>query len=152
MNKIEDNLEKKVNNVVLNSIESIKEKIRNDFKGLEKDHITILGIFVAIVLAFIGSIIIPTKFLESATTIGFAKLILLFNGTVFVFINMLYLLIKFIVIINDKVEHLEKLSYIRYINYALLTIFALSAVCVFFTDNITDLQQKVLDNIISSKQ
>lgn len=134
----------------INKAVTEKEKeIENKFKSLEKDSITILGIFVAIILAFIGSIVFPIELIENVSKVSIARLILLFTGISFIFINMLYLLIKFIIIINDKEKYLDKLSHICVINYSLLFIFILSLIITFLTDNIVALQLSVLENISS---
>lgn len=136
------NMDKKVNQrFSLN-----QKRMKKFYKGLEKDSITILGIFVAIILAFIGSIVFPIELIENVSKVSIARLILLFSGISFIFINMLYLLIKFIIIINDKEKYLDKLSHICVINYSLLFIFILSLIITFLTDNIVELQQSVLDN------
>lgn len=43
-----------VNNIFANSIEEVKENLQKEIKGVEKEYISILGIFAAIVLAFVG--------------------------------------------------------------------------------------------------
>lgn len=45
-----------VNNIFANSIGEAKENLQKQIKGVEKEYITILGIFAAIVLAFVGGI------------------------------------------------------------------------------------------------
>lgn len=137
-----NNMDKKVNQ----RFSSNQKRMKKFYKGLEKDSITILGIFVAIILAFMGSIILPSELIKNVSNISIARLVLVFTGIAFIFINMLYLLIKFIVIINDKDKYLNKLSYICGINWCLLIIFLISLLGVFFTDNIVELQQSVLDN------
>lgn len=144
--EVESNLEQKVNDLVSNTIDRVKEKVRNDFKGLEKDHITILGIFVAIILAFMGSIIIPSNIISNAANIGTAKLILLMSGISFIFINIFYLLIKFIAIINEKEEGLKKLIPLCKINIVLFIVFVLSLLGVFYTKDFVGLQKTVPDN------
>ena len=54
-----------VNNIFANSIEEAKENLQKQIKGVEKEYISILGIFAAIVLAFvlINVIYILVKFI-----------------------------------------------------------------------------------------
>lgn len=136
INKVEENLEKKVDNIVFNSIDSIKEKVRNDFKGLEKDHITILGIFVAIVLAFMGSVIIPANFLNHVKELGIAKSILFLDLIALFFLNMLYQLLKFIMIINEKDKLIFDLYKIVWVNGILISIFLFTLIFAIIPDQI----------------
>lgn len=123
-----------------------KKEMKKYYKGLEKDSITILGIFVAIILAFMGSIIIPSNIISNAANIGTAKLILLMSGVSFIFINILYLLIKFIAIINEKEEGLKKLIPLCKINIVLFIVFVLSLLGVFYTKDFEESQKNVSDN------
>lgn len=52
-----------VNNIFANSIEEAKENLQKQIKGVEKEYISILGIFAAIVLAFVGGITFSTSVL-----------------------------------------------------------------------------------------
>lgn len=128
-NKVENQSEiliSDMNKVVNRRLYSNQIRMKKYYKGLEKDSITIMGIFVAIVLAFTGSTIIPTNLVNNAADIGAAKLVLLLSGIAFIFINMLYQLIRFILIINDKSVSIKKLYDISVINVILIIVFASS--------------------------
>lgn len=45
-----------VNNIFADSIEEAKENLQKQIKGVEKEYISILGIFASIVLAFVGEL------------------------------------------------------------------------------------------------
>lgn len=153
--KLINDIQPKINENARKTEEMFNKHIENfnqDMKKSERDYITILGIFVAIILAFIGSIIFPIKVIESVSNVSVAKLILLFSGISFIFINMLYLLIRFIVVINDKKDYLNKKSYIVSLNIGLFLIFILSIVGIFYSDNLIELQQKALANSVDYKQ
>jgi len=45
-----------VNNIFANSIEEAKENLQKEIKSVEKEYISILGIFAAIVLAFVEAV------------------------------------------------------------------------------------------------
>lgn len=136
--------EKTINNLI--------DKFNQDMKKSERDYITILGIFIAIILSFIGAVIFPIELIENVSQVSIARLLLLLTGIAFIFINTLYLLIKFIIIINDKEKYIDKLSHICVVNYILLFVFLLSLITAFLTDNIVELQQKVLENSVEYKQ
>lgn len=51
------------NNIFAASIEDAKDKLQQQVKGVEKEYISILGIFASIVLAFVGGITFSTSVL-----------------------------------------------------------------------------------------
>lgn len=124
--KVVQETKKEVNTTLKEQSDKDKDEMKKYYKGLEKDSITIMGMFVAIVLAFTGSIIIPTNLVNNAANIGSAKLVLLLSGVAFIFINLLYQLIRFILIINDKSVSIKKLYDISVINVILIVVFASS--------------------------
>lgn len=117
---------KEVNTTLKEQSDKDKDEMKKYYKGLEKDSITIMGMFVAIVLAFTGSVIIPTNLVNNAAQIEPAKLVLLLSGVAFIFINMLYQLIRFLLIINEKSKSITKLYDISVVNVILIIVFAIS--------------------------
>ena len=45
-----------INNIFADGIEEAKTNLKQEVKGIEKEYISILGIFASIVLAFVGGI------------------------------------------------------------------------------------------------
>ena len=88
------------NNIFAASIEDAKVKLQQQVKGVEREYISILGIFASIVLAFVQSI--------SAASIY--RLLLTIDFLAFVLINTIYILVKFIFTINDKDAKLFKIE------------------------------------------
>lgn len=123
-------IKKEVNTTLKEQSDKDKDEMKKYYKGLEKDSITIMGMFIAIVLAFTGSIIIPTNLVNNAANIGSAKLVLLLSGVAFIFINLLYQLIRFLLIINEKFESITKLYDISVVNVILIIVFAVSLYCL----------------------
>lgn len=117
---------KEVNTTLKEQSDKDKDEMKKYYKGLEKDSITIMGMFVAIVLAFTGSVIIPTNLVNNAAQIEPAKLVLLLSGVAFIFINLLYQLIRFLLIINEKSKSITKLYDISVVNVILIIVFAVS--------------------------
>ena len=61
----------------LNEIEQkMREDFKKDLKSVERDHVTILGIFAAIVLAFVGTFSFSTSMLNSIVQASFIKLLI----------------------------------------------------------------------------
>lgn len=91
-----------VNNIFANSIEEAKENLQKQIKGVEKEYISILGIFAAIVLAFVGGITFSTSVLQNISAVSVFRLLLVVDFLAFVLINVIYILVKFVFTINEK--------------------------------------------------
>lgn len=91
-----------VNNIFANSIEEAKENLQKQIKGVEKEYISILGIFAAVVLAFVGGITFSTSVLQNISAVSVFRLLLVVDFLAFVLINVIYILVKFIFMINEK--------------------------------------------------
>ena len=70
--------------------------------GIEREYVTILGIFASIVLAFVGGITFTTSVLQNIDKVSVFRLILTVDVIGAVLVNVIYLLISFILKINDK--------------------------------------------------
>lgn len=90
------------NNIFANSINEAKENLQKEIKGVEKEYISILGIFAAIVLAFVGGITFSTSVLQNISAVSTFRLLLVVDFLAFVLINVIYILVKFIFTINEK--------------------------------------------------
>lgn len=108
-----------VNNIFADSIEEAKENLQKQIKGVEKEYISILGIFAAIVLAFVGGITFSTSVLQNISAVSVFRLLLVVDFLAFVLINVIYILVKFIFTINEKNA---KLFNIKTLNIACLVI------------------------------
>lgn len=90
------------NNIFADSIEEAKENLQKQVKSVEKEYISILGIFASIVLAFVGGITFTTSVLQNISAVSVFRLLLVVDFLSFVLINIIYILIKFIFTINEK--------------------------------------------------
>lgn len=90
------------NNIFANSIDEAKENLQKQIKGIEKEYISILGIFASIVLAFVGGITFSTSVLQNISSTSVFRLLLVVDFLAFVLINVIYILVKFIFTINEK--------------------------------------------------
>lgn len=91
-----------VNNIFADSLDSAKENLQKEMKGIEKEYISILGIFASIVLAFVGGITFSTSVLQNISDSSIFRLLLVVDFLAFVLINVIYILVKFIFTINEK--------------------------------------------------
>lgn len=91
-----------VNNIFANGIEEAKQNLKKEVKGIEKEYISILGIFASIVLAFVGGITFSTSVLQNISAVSIFRLLLVVDFLAFVLINVIYILVKFIFTINEK--------------------------------------------------
>ena len=78
-----------VNNIFASSIEEAKENLKKEIKGVEKEYISILGIFAAIVLAFVGGITFSTSVLQNISSVSVFRLLLIVDFLAFVLINII---------------------------------------------------------------
>ena len=123
-------------NIFANSIEEAKENLQKQIKGVEKEYITILGIFAAIVLAFVGGITFSTSVLQNISATSIFRLLLVVDFLAFVLINTIYILLKFIFAINDKNT---KLFNIKALNIACLLIAIIIVISwIFNVDQVPD--------------
>lgn len=76
--------------------------MQKQVKSVEKEYISILGIFASIVLAFVGGITFTTSVLQNISAVSVFRLLLVVDFLSFVLINIIYILIKFIFTINEK--------------------------------------------------
>ena len=90
-------------------------------KGVEKEYISILGIFAAIVLAFVGGITFSTSVLQNISSVSVFRLLLIVDFLAFVLINIIHILVKFIFTINEKDA---KIFNVKALNTACLVIAA----------------------------
>lgn len=91
-----------ITGIFAKGIDETKINLNKEIKGIEREYISILGIFSSVVLAFVGGMAFSTSVLENIAGISIYRLILTVDLLAFVLINTVYMLIKFIFIINEK--------------------------------------------------
>lgn len=84
------------------NIENVKERLQVDVNEMEKEYITILGIFASIVLAFVGGLVFSNSILRYISSISIFRLVLVIDLLGVVLITVIYLLMQFIMSINDS--------------------------------------------------
>ena len=84
------------------NIVSTKANLKTEIKSVERDYVTILGIFAAIILAFVGQITFSSSVLQHINEASIYRLLFVILLLAFITINVIWLLLKFILIINEK--------------------------------------------------
>lgn len=135
------------NNIFADSIEEAKENLHKQIKGVEKEYITILGIFASIVLAFVGGITFSTSVLQNISAVSIFRLLLTVDFLAFVLINTIYVLVKCIFAINDKSTDMFN---IKIVNITCLVIAC--AIIGAWLLNMDKLQSFISNHLFWSKQ
>lgn len=95
-----------VNNVVEDRFCDFQEKIKQEFKGelkeIEREYITILGIFSSIAFAFVTSITISSSIFQNMASVSIYKIVFIADMVLGAFLCSIHMLIRFIAILNDK--------------------------------------------------
>ena len=80
----------------------INEKFKDELKKIEREYITILGIFASMVFAFVAAITVSSSVLQYMSTTNVYRLFMVIDFLVGMFLCAIHMLIRFILIINDK--------------------------------------------------
>lgn len=118
LNKVQN---ENIKNILQESVVSVKEKLHDEMKNIEREYITILGIFASIVLSFVGGITFTTSVLQNIDKVSIYRLALIIDFIGFILVNVMYILISFILEIND-INKRRYNKYIKCINRALAVI------------------------------
>ena len=89
--------------VIIETLEREKIGFQKEIKGIEKDYITILGIFAAIILTFVGGFTFSTSVLNNISKVNIYDLVLVSLIIGLVFISLIATLMEFLREINNKV-------------------------------------------------
>lgn len=95
------------------------EETTQHVKGLEKEYVTILGIFASIVLTFVGGLTFSTSVLQHINAISIYRLILTIDLIAIVLFDVICLLINFVCHINNR---LFKTKIVFWFNIAFIII------------------------------
>lgn len=80
--------------------DELYNELYTEFKGMEKEYITILGIFSSVVLSFVAGITFSTSVLENMHNVGIYRLVLVILLIAFVLLNTVNLLVRYIFRLN----------------------------------------------------
>ena len=91
-----------MNSIFVQRIADAKVDLHSEIKGIEREYITILGLFAAIVLSFVGTFTFSTSVLDNVTDTNVYKLVVIAVVIGLVFYNLIGILIDFLKDINEK--------------------------------------------------
>ena len=91
-----------ISSITASAKDEISKELRKEVKNVEKEYISILGIFVSIVFAFIGGVTFSTSVLQNINAVSIYRLLLITDLLAIVLVNTVYILMKFICQINNK--------------------------------------------------
>ncbi len=98
-------------NETLNKVETSVSKMEDNIKiadDMQKQYITILGIFASIVLAFTGGIAFSTSVLQNIANASIYRILLVAIALAFVLTNVIYILTRFILEVSKKQNEVIK--------------------------------------------
>lgn len=100
--------------VVKDSKKELIEIMKNKYSEIEKQNITILGMFSAIVITIVAGMVFSTSVLSNMSKVGTYKLVAISSIIGFVFLNLVYMMFSFIAKLNED----KKIRFfnIRFIN------------------------------------
>lgn len=101
-----------VQGVFMSSIEDTTKDMKQDIKNIEKEYITILGIFASIVLAFVGNFIFSSSVLQNIAKTNIYRLLLTVDFLGFFFATIILILVRFILHINNRKDAVIRFRYI----------------------------------------
>ena len=93
---------------IANAMKDEVQELHKEIKGIQKEYITILGIFAAIMLAFVGAFTFSTSVLSNLGKVDALELVMVVLVIGLVFVLLISILIEFLREINDKVIKDEK--------------------------------------------
>lgn len=121
------------------ALESVEEKINEMESAVDKademqrQYITILGIFASIVLAFTGGIAFSTSVLENISEVSIYRIIIIAVGLAFVLMNIIYILTRFVLeITKKKGDKIKYPCFMVALNVTCLVCVIVIIVCWFF--------------------
>lgn len=97
----EDSL-KELSNKTINNLEQLSAQVQKRQEDMQREYITILGIFASIVLAFTGGIVFSSSVLENIDKPSVYRIALIAFIIGLVFFNLIWILIDFIRDISGK--------------------------------------------------
>lgn len=108
----------------MKELKELKESFNNDMKIVEREHTTILGIFAAIVLAFVGTFSFSTAVLSNIINAPLCKLAIIALGLFAAFYCIVSLLVNFLREINGKQSPRQAVSWVVAVVVAIVSFIA----------------------------
>lgn len=123
-------------NETLDKVEISVSEMKDNIKkadDMQKQYITILGIFASIVLAFTGGIAFSTSILQNIEKASIYRIVLIAIGLAFVLMNIIYILTRFILEVSKKQnEVIEYPFFMKVLNGVCAGAVVIVIICWFF--------------------
>lgn len=128
------------NEILAVEIDKAKNSLIDQFKGIEREYITILGIFASIIISFVAGITFSTSILENMKNVSIFRLSFVILFLAFVLLNAVHMLIYYIFILNNPTHDKSSVpigkTVIKKFNDILLVLLIILVVCrIFRLDN-----------------
>lgn len=114
----------------INHIEIMSNDIKKNQKDMQKEYISILGIFASIVLVFTGGMTFSSSVIENIHKASIYRVTIIALIVGFVFINIIWLLMDFIKTITGRTA--RRWSWLISVNVVILVLFILSIIACQF--------------------
>lgn len=101
---------KSINKVFAEGVEDTKNTLYDEFRGIQKDYITILGIFSSVILAFIGGVTFSTSVFENIHKATSYRIVFISAFLGLIVLNSIRILLRFLMDINNKNSNNKKVS------------------------------------------
>ncbi|MGL5356733.1 MAG: hypothetical protein ACRCZ9_03385 [Fusobacteriaceae bacterium] len=111
----------------ITEVKQISNETKETYESMERQNITILGIFASIVLTFVGGMIFSSSVLSNIHHVSIFRLIFVCSIIGVTFINMLHLLLSFLMKLNKREnEEFFKVNYLNcfFVILMILTVLA----------------------------
>lgn len=100
-----------IDNRLAERVLSTKNTIHGEIKGIEKEYITILGIFASIVLAFVGGITFSTSIMQHISEVSIYRLLIVLDVLGAILMNLLVYLFNFVLYINNAKKRIKPFTF-----------------------------------------
>lgn len=124
------------------TIDKEKTILHNEIKEVEKEYITILGIFASVVLAFTAGIAFSTSVLENIDSVSAYRIIIVALIIGLVLINIIFALFYYIGLLVDKTKE-EKSLRPLWISNGVILIVLLFALIAWYNGSIEDRNTRI---------
>lgn len=126
--QLNNNQNENIDDRFKNNFAETKEKLRDQIYHVEREFITILGIFASIVVAFVGGITFTTSVLQNIDKAGIFRILLVVDFIGAILLNVMYVLTSFLLRINEKQEK-KDVIFIRNANIIIVLIAVIVISC-----------------------
>lgn len=88
--------------ILYSGAEKVRTDLQSELKGIQKEYITILGIFASVVLTFVGGLVFTSSILQNMHQVSIYRLVFVIALLGLVVFDVIMILIKFLYDINDS--------------------------------------------------